>query len=65
MGNYNANEANSKQTNQAILDYSNGERYKGNIYEGLRNGFGTYFYQNGERYEGIWFKNLKHGMINQ
>jgi hypothetical protein len=62
MGNTNSSKPNKKVIhNHAILDYSNGERYKGEIYEGLRNGFGTYFYQNGERFEGNWFKNMKHG----
>ena len=59
MGNKNTN--NTQKINQAILDYSNGEKYRGEIYDGQRNGFGTYFYQNGERYEGNWFKNVKHG----
>jgi hypothetical protein len=64
MGNSNSTE-NKQETknlvNHAILDYSNGERYKGEIFEGLRNGFGIYFYANGERFEGNWFKNMKHG----
>jgi hypothetical protein len=59
MGNKNSN--NLQKTNQAILDYSNGEKYRGEIVDGLRNGFGTYFYQNGERYEGDWLKNVKQG----
>jgi hypothetical protein len=59
MGNKNSN--NQQKTNQAILDYSNGEKYRGEIVDGLRNGFGTYFYHNGERYEGNWFKNVKLG----
>jgi hypothetical protein len=59
MGNNNSN--NAPKTNQAILDYSNGEKYNGEVLEGTRNGFGTYFYQNGERYEGNWIKNAKHG----
>jgi hypothetical protein len=59
MGNKNSDTA--SKTNQAILDYSNGERYNGEVLDGTRNGFGTYYYQNGERYEGNWVKNAKHG----
>jgi hypothetical protein len=58
MGNSNTN---TNKTNQAILDYSNGEKYNGEVLDGTRNGFGTYYYQNGERYEGNWVKNAKHG----
>jgi hypothetical protein len=66
MGNYfnkNLDEPLEKKKagNHAILDYSNGERYRGEIYDGMRHGFGTYYYLNGERYEGIWYKNMKHG----
>lgn len=61
MGNNATKEKSQERTNHAILDYSNGERYNGEVLEGLRNGYGTYYYQNGERYEGKWHKNLKHG----
>jgi hypothetical protein len=57
----NKNMTTTTKTNQAILDYSNGEKYNGEVSDGTRNGFGTYFYQNGERYEGNWVKNAKHG----
>jgi len=49
------------KSNRAILEYSNGERYDGEIIDGMRNGFGTYYYKNGERFEGNWYKNQKHG----
>jgi len=52
------NKANDKK---AILYYSNGERYDGEIFERVRHGFGIYYYQNGDRYEGMWYKNLKQG----
>jgi hypothetical protein len=62
MGNKSSIEKNDIEiTNKAILDYSNGERYHGEVFEGQRNGFGTYFYQNGDKYEGYWHKNQKHG----
>lgn len=61
MGNQLTKETKVEKNNNAILDYSNGERYVGEIVLGLREGFGTYHYQNGEKYEGHWLKNAKNG----
>lgn len=61
MGNnYNKNEK-EKVSNSALLEYSNGERYIGEVANGMREGYGTYYYQNGEKYEGQWIKNTKNG----
>jgi len=65
MGNEIPNKKNEKVNNSAILEYSNGERYVGEVGNGLRDGYGTYYYQNGEKYEGQWLKNLKNGNKNK
>ena len=54
-----------------VLDeilYSNGDRYKGMLENGKRNGkgklwlrLGTMYYANGDRYEGDWKDDLRHG----
>ncbi len=61
MGNEHPNKKSENISNSAILEYSNGERYIGEVANGLRDGHGTYYYQNGEKYEGQWQKNFKNG----
>jgi hypothetical protein len=34
--------------------YHEGERYEGELVEGMKEGEGKYFYINGKVYEGIW-----------
>lgn len=64
MGNDVSNKKEEKIGNSAILEYSNGERYIGEVGNGVRDGYGTYYYQNGEKYEGQWVKNTKNGKRN-
>ena len=45
---------NNNQLNNQIINYNNGERYVGQIINGLREGKGTYYFNNGDRYEGDW-----------
>jgi hypothetical protein len=42
-----------------ILD--NGEKYVGEMKNGVREGKGTYYFNTGERYAGEWKKNLRNG----
>lgn len=44
------------------LTYANGDRYEGEMVNGVREGKGTYFYHNGDKYEGWWQGNKKNGM---
>lgn len=53
-----------KQDDKHVLNYTNGDKYEGEVLNGQREGYGIYFYQNGDRYEGIWLKNKKHGLGN-
>ena len=45
---------NNNQLNNQIENYDDGDRYVGQIINGLREGKGTYYYNNGDRYEGDW-----------
>lgn len=53
---------NSKSIETCVLNYTNGDKYEGEILNGQREGKGTYFYHNGDKYQGIWSQNKKHGM---
>lgn len=44
------------------LTYANGDRYEGEMINGVREGKGIYFYHNGDKYEGWWQGNKKNGM---
>lgn len=47
---------------KTILNYENGDRYEGDVENGLRDGFGVYFYSNGKSsYSGQWLKDEKDG----
>ena len=55
--------AKSKNKKEDIcLAYTNGDKFQGEIKNGIRDGFGTYYYHNGDKYEGMWLKGKKHGM---
>ena len=41
--------------------YENGGRYKGYIYNGKRDGEGTFYYKDGGYYEGYWKNNMMNG----
>jgi hypothetical protein len=58
MGNKN----NSNRRENCVLSYTNGDKYDGEVVNGVREGYGTYFYHNGDKYEGMWINNKKHGM---
>lgn len=44
------------------VEYSNGDKYEGNLKEGLREGAGKYFYKNGNVYEGNFARNMLNGV---
>lgn len=52
----------SKGTDKTVLNYTNGDKYEGELINGQREGYGVYYYHNGDKYEGIWLQNKKHGM---
>lgn len=52
----------SNKTENIALSYTNGDKFEGEIKNGIREGFGTYYYHNGDKYEGMWLKGKKHGM---
>ena len=37
--------------------------YDGELYQGMRHGFGVFRYANGARYEGEWKHNVKSGKV--
>ena len=41
--------------------YPNGNKYEGELQDGLRDGLGTMTYTNGDIYEGKWHNNMKNG----
>ena len=58
MGNNNS----SNKKDSYILSYTNGDKFEGEVLNGVREGYGIYFYHNGDKYEGWWQNNKKHGM---
>ncbi len=44
-----------------VVAYPNGDRYEGEMLNGLMHGWGVYYHQNGDRYEGQFEYDLKHG----
>ncbi len=50
----------SSSTYQA-LTYKNGDSYYGQVQNGRRFGFGTYYFRNGDKYEGYFQNDLFHG----
>jgi len=47
----------------ATTQYSLRNTYDGELYQGMRHGFGTFRYANGARYEGEWKYNVKSGKV--
>ena len=43
-----------RYNNEKIYKFDNGDRYKGDIIDGKKNGFGICLFQNNDRYEGLW-----------
>jgi hypothetical protein len=56
------NTSKSQKKENCVLSYTNGDKYDGEVLNGMREGFGIYFYHNGDKYEGMWINNRKHGM---
>ena len=52
---------NNNQLNNQVINYSKGDRYVGQIINGLREGKGIYYYNSGNRYEGDWRNGIKEG----
>ena len=48
-------------SNFTVKQYIRGSLYKGQIVDGLRCGYGTYYYNNGNIYSGEWKDGKKHG----
>jgi hypothetical protein len=49
-----------KQENVSLL-YDNGDRYEGDLLNGLRHGYGIYIWADGHKYAGEWLNNYRHG----
>lgn len=47
----------------ATTQYSLRNTYDGELYQGMRHGFGLFHYANGARYEGEWKYNVKSGKV--
>ena len=43
--------------------FQSGERFMGQLKNGQKNGYGTYYYNNGNIYEGNWYKIIKLGQM--
>ena len=55
------NNSNKNNTIISIKHYDNGERYEGEMKNGIREGKGTYYYNNSNRYRGDWKNGMKEG----
>jgi len=44
-----------------MITYPNGEKYTGQIKNGMRNGEGICHYKNGDKYDGEWNNDLRDG----
>jgi len=51
----------SSNVENKSLEYANGDRYEGDLRNGLRYGKGVFFGANGDRYEGAFVNDKKHG----
>jgi len=47
----------------ATTQYSVRNTYDGQLFQGMRHGFGIFHYANGARYEGEWKYNVKSGKV--
>lgn len=45
---------NNKPHGKGVYIFALGDRYEGEINQGLKNGYGRYYYTNGDSYEGFW-----------
>jgi hypothetical protein len=49
------------QQSTETVNYTDGGKYRGQLQDRKRHGFGTYFYPNGAQYRGNWKRDKKHG----
>ena len=59
--NINNNNINNNQLNYQTISYKNGERYVGQIINGLKEGKGSFYFISGDRYEGDFRNDKKEG----
>jgi len=52
------------QTGKGIYKFINGEKYEGDVNNGIIEGFGKYYFINGDRYEGEFVKGKREGNGN-
>ena len=57
---YNKMSNNEQDGNRTVI-YDNGDKYVGDLKNGLKNGKGIYYYKNGNRYEGDWKDDKREG----
>ena len=50
-----------KKNKRVKINYKNGEKYIGEVFNNKKEGFGIYYYSNGNRYEGEWKNDMKEG----
>ena len=55
------NMSNTEQDGSRTITYNNGDKYVGDLKNGLKNGKGIYYYLNGNRYEGEWKDDKREG----
>jgi hypothetical protein len=55
------NNSSSNKKEKFNLTYNNEDRFEGEVANGIREGFGTYYYHVGDKYIGYWHNNKKHG----
>ena len=53
--------SNSEQDSNRTITYQNGDKYVGDLKNGLKHGKGIYYYENGNKYEGDWKDDKKEG----
>lgn len=58
---YNCEFANDNFNGNAEIIYRNKDAYKGNLLNGLKDGYGVYTWSNGEKYDGEWSNDMMNG----
>ena len=53
--------SNSEQDSNRTITYQNGDKYVGDLKNGLKHGKGIYYYKNGNKYEGDWKDDKREG----
>lgn len=59
---YKETTANEQSSSYKTITYDDGNRYEGDMKNGMRHGRGTFYYANGEKYVGNWVANKKEGL---